>query len=187
MDTEVYSNTGGQSSKASSTGSIAKFTASGKPGKKKDLGAIAMSYGHVYVAQVNSNASQAQLVKVLKDAESYDGPSLIIAYSPCIEHRIKGGMQESGTQAKLATECGYWPIWTFDPRLEVEGKNPFKINSKAPKWDRYREFLMNEARFSQLVDINPDKAEELLTANVVEAKRKYKMYTRYQEMDYTTE
>ncbi|MFK5883610.1 MAG: pyruvate:ferredoxin (flavodoxin) oxidoreductase [Candidatus Izemoplasma sp.] len=185
MDTEVYSNTGGQSSKASTTGSIAKFTASGKPGKKKDLGAIAMSYGHVYIAQISSNASQAQVVKAFRDAESYNGPSLIIAYSPCIEHRIKGGMQESGNQAKLATECGYWPTWTFDPRLEGGGKNPFKINSKPPKWDRYREFLMNEARFSQLFDINPEKAEELLTANVVEAKRKYNMYLRYQAMDYS--
>jgi len=185
LDTEVYSNTGGQSSKSAPTGSIAKFTASGKDGKKKDLGAIAMSYGHVYVAQISHGASQAQVMKAISEAEAYPGPSLILAYSPCIAHAIKGGLTNSGNQAKLATECGYWPTYRFDPRLEAEGKNPFKIDSKAPNWDRYKEFLMNEARYAQLVDINPEKAEELFEANLNEAKRRYKMYTRYESMDYS--
>jgi len=185
MDTEVYSNTGGQSSKAAPTGSIAKFTAAGKPGKKKDLAAIAMSYGHVYVAQISHGASQQQVVKALREAESYDGPSIVIAYSPCIAHKIKGGMTNSQNQAKLATECGYWPTFRFDPRLELEGKNPFKIDSKDPKWELYNDFLMKEARYAQLKDINPEKAEKLLDANIKEAQRKYKMYQRYESMDYT--
>jgi len=187
LDTEVYSNTGGQSSKSAPTGSIAKFTASGKDGKKKDLAAIAMSYGHVYVAQVSHGASQQQVLKAFKEAEAYDGPSLILAYSPCIAHKIKGGLTNSGNQAKLATECGYWPTFRFDPTLEPQGKNPFKIDSKAPNWDRYKEFLMNEARYAQLVDINPEKAEMLFEGNLSEAKRRYKMYTRYEAMDYSTE
>jgi pyruvate-ferredoxin/flavodoxin oxidoreductase len=185
LDTEVYSNTGGQSSKSAPTGSIAKFTASGKDGKKKDLAAIAMSYGHVYVAQVSHGASQAQVLRAFREAEAYKGPSLILAYSPCIAHKIKGGLMNSGNQAKLATECGYWPTFRFDPRLETQGKNPFKIDSKTPNWDRYREFLMNEARYAQLLDINPDKAESLYEGNLYEAKRRYKMYTRYEAMDYS--
>jgi len=185
VDTEVYSNTGGQSSKSAPTGSIAKFTASGKEGKKKDLAAIAMSYGHVYVAQVSHGASQQQVLKAFKEAEDYKGPSLILAYSPCIAHQIKGGLTNSQNQAKLATECGYWPTFRFDPRLEKEGKNPFKIDSKTPNWDKYREFLLNEARYSQLVNINPDHAEELYDRNLYEAKRRFKMYTRYAAMDYS--
>lgn len=185
LDTEVYSNTGGQSSKSAPTGSIAKFTASGKDGKKKDLAAIAMSYGHVYVAQVSHGASQAQVLKAFKEAESYPGPAIVLAYSPCIAHKIKGGLTNSQNQAKLATECGYWPTFRFDPRLEPQGQNPFKIDSKEPKWDRYREFLMNEARYAQLVDINPEKAEELYEANLQEAKRRYAMYKRYAAMDYS--
>ncbi len=185
VDTEVYSNTGGQSSKASQTGSIAKFTASGKDGKKKDLAAIAMSYGHVYVAQVSHGASQAQVLKAFKEAEEYKGPSLILAYSPCIAHSIKGGLTNSSAQSKLATECGYFPTFRFDPRLEVLGKNPFKIDSKTPKWERYREFLMNEARYAQLFDINPENAEDLLNRNLKEAQRRYNMYKRYEAMDYS--
>jgi len=185
VDTEVYSNTGGQSSKSAPTGSIAKFTASGKDGKKKDLAAIAMSYGHVYVAQVSHGASQQQVLKAFKEAESYDGPSIVLAYSPCIAHKIKGGLTNSQNQAKLATECGYWPTFRFDPRLEPQGKNPFKIDSKEPNWDRYREFLMNEARYAQLLDINPDKAEDLYEGNLNEAKRRYSMYKRYAAMDYS--
>ncbi len=186
LDTEVYSNTGGQSSKSAPTGSIAKFTASGKTGKKKDLAAIAMSYGHVYVAQVSHGASQQQVLKAFKEAESYDGPSLIIAYSPCIAHKIKGGLTNSQNEAKLATECGYWPTFRFDPRLEPQGKNPFTIDSKPPKWELYKDFLLNEARYSQLLDINPDKAEMLFAANLQEAQRKYKMYLRYAQMNYET-
>lgn len=187
LDTEVYSNTGGQSSKSAPTGSIAKFTASGKDGKKKDLAAIAMSYGHVYVAQVSHGASQAQVLKAFKEAESYPGPAIVLAYSPCIAHKIKGGLTNSQNQAKLATICGYWPTFRFDPRLEPQGKNPFVIDSKEPQWDRYQEFLLNEARYAQLVDINPDRAQELLDLNLLEAKRRYAMYKRYAAMDYSEE
>lgn len=187
LDTEVYSNTGGQSSKSSPTGSIAKFTASGKSGNKKDLAAIAMNYGNVYVAQVSHGASQQQVLKAFREAEEYNGPSLIIAYSPCIAHKIKGGLTNSQNQAKLATECGYWPTFRFDPRIAQKGENPFKIDSKDPNWDKYRDFLMNEARYAQLLDINPDHAEELYEANLYQAKRRYRMYKRYEAMDYSNE
>ncbi len=185
LDTEVYSNTGGQSSKSAPSGSIAKFTASGKPGKKKDLGAIAMSYGHVYVAQISHGASAAQVLKALKEAESYDGPSLVIAYSPCIEHGIKGGLTNSFSQAKLATQCGYWPTYRFDPRRETEGLNPLQLDSKAPIWDKYHDYLLSEARYAQLAQINPDHAAELLAKNLNDAKRRWAMYLRYQAMDYS--
>ena len=185
VDTEVYSNTGGQSSKSARTGSIAKFTAAGKAGKKKDLAAIAMSYGHVYVATISHGASPQQVVKALKEAESYPGPSLILAYSPCIAHGIQGGLGNSQVEAKLATECGYWPTFRFDPRLEAEGKNPFQMDSKEPNWDKYHEFLLRETRYAQLSKINPEKAQELLEGNLADAKRRYKMYERYQAMDYS--
>ena len=187
LDTEVYSNTGGQSSKAAPKGSIAKFTASGKDGTKKDLGAIAMSYGHVYVAQVSHGASQAQVLKAFREAEAFDGPSLILAYSPCIAHKIKGGLTNSQNQAKLATISGYWPTFRFDPRLEEQGKNPFQIDCKEPQWDRYEEFLLNEARYAQLVDINPDQADALLKGNLAAAKRRWAMYKRYAAMDYSVQ
>lgn len=178
IDTEVYSNTGGQSSKSSRTGSIAKFTAAGKTGKKKDLAAIAMSYGHVYVATICHGASQAQMIKALKEAESYNGPSLIIAYAPCIAHGIqtKGGMMNSINEAKLATECGYFPLFRFDPRLKEQGKNPFQLDSKAPNWEKYNEFLMNEARYNTLSKINPDHAQVLLEDNIKHAKERYAYY-----------
>ncbi|BCR36589.1 pyruvate:ferredoxin (flavodoxin) oxidoreductase [Mariniplasma anaerobium] len=187
LDTEVYSNTGGQSSKSAPRGSIAKFTASGKNTRKKDLAAIAMSYGHVFVAQVSAGASQAQVVKAFKEAESYNGPSIVIAYSPCIEHGIKGGLTNSHLQSKLATECGYWPTFRFDPRLEVEGKNPFQVDSKNPVWDKYHDYLLNEARYSQLAQINPDHAAQLLDQNMKDAKKRWKMYQRYLAMDYSLE
>jgi len=185
LDTQVYSNTGGQSSKAAATGSIAQFTASGKPGKRKDLAAMLMAYGHVYVAQISHGASQQQVLKAIREAEAYNGPSVIIAYSPCIAHKIKGGLTYSADQAKLATESGYWPTFRYDPRLEDKGKNPFQLDSKAPKWERYEEFLLNEARYSQLKDINPDKAEQLLEANKKNAQRRYNMYKRYEAMDFS--
>jgi len=185
LDTEVYSNTGGQSSKSAPTGSIAKFTAAGKNTKKKDLAAIAMSYGHVYVAQISHGASPMQVVRALKEAESYEGPSIIIAYAPCIEHGIKGGMQNTFSQAKLATECGYWPTFRFDPRREVEGKNPFIIDSKQPVWDKYHDYLLSESRYAQLAQINPDHAADLLDKNLNDAKRRWSMYKRYAAMDYT--
>ena len=185
IDTEVYSNTGGQSSKSSPTASIAKFTAAGKSGKKKDLAAIAMSYGHVYVAQIAHGASQAQMLKAIKEAESYNGPSIIIAYAPCINHGLKAGMGKAQEQAKLAVECGYWTTFRFDPRLEAEGKNPFQLDSKEPDWDKYQAHLMTETRYAQLSKVNPAKAAELLALNKAEAQRRYKMYQRYQAMDYS--
>ena len=185
IDTEVYSNTGGQSSKSSPTASIAKFTASGKTGKKKDLAAIAMSYGHVYVASIAHGASQAQMLKAIKEAESYNGPSLIIAYAPCINHGLRSGMGKAQDQAKLAVECGYWTLFRHDPRLAEQGKNPFQVDSKAPDWDKYDAHLMTETRYAQLKKINPSKAEELLARNKKEAQRRYRMYQRYLAMDYS--
>ncbi len=185
LDTEVYSNTGGQSSKASPTASIAKFTAGGKCGKKKDLAAIAMSYGHVYVAYVSHGASQAQLLKAMREAEAYKGPSIVIAYSPCINHGMKKGMGKSQVEAKLAVECGYWTLLRFDPRRAEQGLNPLQIDSKEPNWDLYDDYLMGETRYAQLKNINPTQAEELLAINKAEAKRRYAMYQRYLSMDYT--
>ncbi|MFW5842019.1 MAG: pyruvate:ferredoxin (flavodoxin) oxidoreductase [Bacillota bacterium] len=187
LDTQVYSNTGGQSSKAAPKGSIAAFTAAGKPGQKKDLASMAMTYGHVYVAQVSHGASQQQVLRAIREAEAHEGPSIVIAYSPCIAHKIKGGLTHSNDQAKLATECGYWPTFRYNPALADQGKNPFKIDSKEPNWDKYQEFLMNEARYSQLKDINPTQAERLFKENVEQSKRRYRMYKRYEAMDYSEE
>ncbi|MDD4000154.1 MAG: pyruvate:ferredoxin (flavodoxin) oxidoreductase, partial [Bacilli bacterium] len=185
LDTEVYSNTGGQSSKSSQTGSIAKFTAAGKHGKKKDLAAIAMSYGHVYVAQISSSASMPQMLKAIKEAESYNGPSIIIAYSPCIAHGIKGGMGNSQRQTKLAVECGYWTTFRYDPRLIEAGKNPFMLDSKEPDWDKYDEYLASETRYAQLKQINPEQAKKLLELNKTESQRRYRTYQRLAAMDYS--
>jgi len=183
VDTEMYSNTGGQSSKSSRTGSIAKFTAAGKDGKKKDLAAIAMSYGHIYVATIAHGSSPAQMVKALKEAESYNGPSLIIAYAPCIEQGITKGMGLSQAEAKLAVECGYFPLFRFDPRLKAEGKNPFQLDSKTPDFSKYDEFLMGERRYSTLKTINPTQAEELLKENVENAKRRFDYYCNLAKED----
>ena len=149
LDTEVYSNTGGQSSKSTPTGAIAQFAAGGKAIKKKDLGLMAMSYGYVYVAQVAMGASQNQLLKVINEAEAWDGPSLIIAYSPCINHGIKGGLTISQRHEKDAVDCGYWHLYRFNPALKAEGKNPFTLDSKEPTADFYA-FLKSEARYSSL-------------------------------------
>ncbi|MGD9909195.1 MAG: pyruvate:ferredoxin (flavodoxin) oxidoreductase [Candidatus Izemoplasmatales bacterium] len=186
LDTEVYSNTGGQSSKSARAGSIAKFTASGKPGKKKDLGSIAMTYESVYVAAISHGANATQLLKAMKEAESYPGPSLIIAYSPCIAHGINGGLGNSHQEAKLATECGYWPIFRYDPRLIEEGKNPFQLDSREPQWEKYHDFLLNENRYQQLVHENPEAAKVLLDKNLKDSKRRWAMYKRYAAMDYST-
>ncbi|MBU0997045.1 MAG: pyruvate:ferredoxin (flavodoxin) oxidoreductase [Firmicutes bacterium] len=186
LDTEVYSNTGGQSSKSARAGSIAKFTASGKPGKKKDLASLAMTYESVYVATISHGANATQLLKAMKEAESYPGPSLIIAYSPCIAHGINGGLGNSHRQAKLATECGYWPIFRYDPRLIEEGKNPFMLDSREPQWEKYHDFLLSENRYQQLVQTNPNEAETLLSHNLKDAKRRWAMYKRYAAMDYST-
>ena len=187
VDTEVYSNTGGQSSKAARTGSIADFTNDGKPNAKKDLGFISMTYGNIYVAQINSRASQKQTAQAIKEAEEYDGPSLVIAYSPCIAHGIKGGLMKSVDQGQLASDCGYWPMYIFDPRKIEEGKNPIKISGKKPNWDRYEEFLMNENRYISLKKLNPEKAQFLLDQNKREAQYRYRQLARFAAADYSDE
>ena len=187
LDTEVYSNTGGQSSKSSRAGSIAQFTASGKPAQKKDLGYIAMTYSNIFVAQINSNASQANVIKAIAAAEAYDGPSLIIAYSPCIAHGIKGGLSQSGGQGELATKCGYWPTYLYDPRLLKEGQNPLKITSKEPDWSLYEEFLLNEVRYNSLKKTNPEHADELLAKNKADAQRRYRQLKRLSLADFSDE
>ena len=176
FDTEVYSNTGGQASKATPIGSVAKFAASGKKTKKKDLGLIAMTYGYVYVTSVAMGANKNQLMKALKEAESYPGPSLIIAYAPCINHGIKAGMGKSQTEEKLAVECGYWPLYRYDPRLAQEGKNPFQLDYKEPN-GALHDFIMGEVRYNVLTMTFPDEAKRLhkkLEQNVNARYKKYK-------------
>ncbi len=172
LDTEVYSNTGGQSSKSSQAGSIAKFTAGGKAVAKKDLAQIAMAYGHVYVAQVAMGANPMQTIKAFKEAEAYDGPSLIIAYSPCAEHGIKGGLSNHQQQEKRAVECGYFNLLRYDPRLEDEGKNPLQIDSKEPDFTGFQDFLLTENRFAQLMKVNPEHAKELMAKCEADAKKR---------------
>lgn len=172
LDTEVYSNTGGQSSKSSQAGSIAKFTAGGKTVAKKDLAQIAMAYGHVYVAQVAMGANPMQTIKAFKEAESYNGPSLIIAYSPCMEHGIKGGLSNHQKQQKEAVACGYFNLLRYDPRLEDAGKNPLQIDSKEPDFDKFKDFLLSENRFAQLSKINPAHADELMDKCLADAKKR---------------
>jgi pyruvate-ferredoxin/flavodoxin oxidoreductase len=180
LDTEVYSNTGGQSSKSSQTGSIAKFTASGKKTAKKNLALIAMSYGNVYVAQIALGANPMKAIKALKEAESYDGPSLIICYAPCANHGIKGGLANSMKQEKLAVECGYFPIFRYDPRLAKEGKPCLQIDGPVdPDYSKFRDFVMTETRFSQLPRVNPAEAEELLTKSENYAKDRWNRIKKY--------
>ena len=172
LDTEVYSNTGGQSSKSSQAGSIAKFTAGGKSAAKKDLAQIAMAYGHVYVAQVAMGANPMQTIKAFKEAEAYDGPSLIIAYSPCMEHGIKGGLGDHQQQQKRAVQCGYFNLLRFDPRLEDQDKNPLQVDSKEPDFGGFKNFLLSENRFAQLLKINPEHAEALMKKCEDDAKKR---------------
>ncbi len=178
LDTEVYSNTGGQSSKATPAGAIAKFAASGKRVRKKDLGMMAMSYGYVYVAQVAMGASPAQYFNAIKEAEAYDGPSLIIAYAPCINHGLKAGMGLSQKEEKLAVECGYWHLYRFNPALEGTEKNPFTLDSKEPDWSKFQDFLKGEVRFSSLYKMYPDTAEELLQKTEEFAKLRLETYKK---------
>ncbi len=178
LDTEVYSNTGGQSSKATPAGAIAKFAASGKRVRKKDLGMMAMSYGYVYVAQVAMGASPAQYFNAIKEAEAYDGPSLIIAYAPCINHGLKAGMGLSQREEKLAVECGYWHLYRFNPALEGTDKNPFTLDSKEPDWSKFQDFLKGEVRFASLYKMYPDSAEELLQKTEEFAKLRLETYKR---------
>jgi len=158
VDTEVYSNTGGQSSKSTPVGAVAKFAAAGKQVRKKDLGLIATTYGYVYVAQIAMGANQAQTLKAIKEAEAYDGPSLIIAYAPCISHGLKGGMGKAQTEEAEAVACGYWHLWRYNPTLEAEGKNPFSLDSKEPQWDKFQSFLKGEVRYSSLMKQFPVEA-----------------------------
>jgi pyruvate-ferredoxin/flavodoxin oxidoreductase len=180
FDTEVYSNTGGQSSKATPTAAVAKFTASGKRTSKKDLGRIAMTYGYVYVAQVAMGADKNQLIKALAEAEAYDGPSLIICYAPCINHGIKVGMGKSQEQEKKAVEAGYWHLYRFNPLLKDQGKNPFSLDSKEPKAS-FRDFLMSEVRYASLTQTFPEVAEDLFKKAEEEAMERYKAYKQLAE------
>ena len=175
FDTEVYSNTGGQSSKSTPTSAVAKFAAAGKKVAKKDLGRIAMTYGYVYVAQCAMGADKNQLVKVLSEAEAYDGPSLIICYAPCINHGLRAGMGKSQEQEKKAVEAGYWHLYHYNPELEEQGKNPFVLDSKEPKAS-FRDFLMSESRYTSLAKTNPEMAEQLYAKAERDAKRRYCVY-----------
>jgi pyruvate-ferredoxin/flavodoxin oxidoreductase len=184
MDTEVYSNTGGQSSKSTPIGAVAKFAAAGKRMRKKDLGMMAMSYGYVYVAQVAMGANQAQYLKALKEAEAYPGPSLIIAYSPCIAHGLKGGMGTTQREQIHAVESGYWQNYRYNPMLEAEGKNPFQLDSKEPDWSKFQDFLRSEVRYTSLMQAFPKDAAELFEAAEEAAKWRYKSYKRLAEQKY---
>ena len=182
MDTEVYSNTGGQSSKATPTGSVAKFAAAGKRTKKKDLGMMAMSYGYVYVAKVCMGANPAQLLKAMVEAEAYKGPSLIIAYAPCINHGIKAGMSKVQDEAKRAVEVGYWPLYRYNPDLAAQGKNPFTLDSKPATGD-YKEFILGENRYAALKQQFPEEAATLFARAEQEAKDKYDYYKKLNDME----
>ncbi|MBQ9586046.1 MAG: pyruvate:ferredoxin (flavodoxin) oxidoreductase [Muribaculaceae bacterium] len=178
IDTEVYSNTGGQASKATPIGAIAKFAAAGKRIRKKDLGLIASTYGYVYVAQVAMGASDAQCLKAFREAEAYDGPSIIIAYAPCINHGLKVGMGKSQAEEAKAVECGYWHLWRYNPELEKEGKNPFTLDSKEPNWDEFENFLKGEVRYASVMKQYPEEAEQLFAAAKENAQWRYNNYRR---------
>ncbi len=184
MDTEVYSNTGGQSSKSTPVGAVAKFAASGKRIRKKDLGLMATTYGYVYVAQVAMGANQAQYFKALKEAEAYPGPSLVIAYAPCINHGLRAGMGKTQTEEKLAVEAGYWHLYRYNPMLEEQGKNPFVLDSKEPQWEKFQDFLKSEVRYTALLKGFPEEAAELFAASEENAKWRYKSYQRLANQDW---
>jgi pyruvate-ferredoxin/flavodoxin oxidoreductase len=193
LDTEVYSNTGGQSSKATPLGAIAQFAASGKRVSKKDLGLMETTYGYIYVAQVAMGANNEQTLKAIREAEAYPGPSLVIAYAPCINHGIKGkeadgkkrSMNRSQHEEALAVECGYWQLWRFNPELAKEGKNPFQLDSKEPQWDKFHDYLMGEVRFASLKKVRPTEAEELYSETEKAAKRRYQTYIRKSQEDWS--
>ncbi|HPS71857.1 MAG TPA: pyruvate:ferredoxin (flavodoxin) oxidoreductase [Bacteroidales bacterium] len=178
MDTEVYSNTGGQSSKSTPAGAVAKFATSGKKIRKKDLGMIAASYGYVYVAQVAIGANQNQWFKALKEAEAFNGPSIIIAYAPCINHGLKAGMGKTQHEQKVAVDCGYWHLWRYNPTLEENGENPFVLDSKEPDWSKFQDFLKSEVRYSSLIGTFPEEATELFKATEENAKWRYNQYVK---------
>ncbi|MBR3452281.1 MAG: pyruvate:ferredoxin (flavodoxin) oxidoreductase, partial [Muribaculaceae bacterium] len=178
LDTEVYSNTGGQASKATPIGAIAKFAAAGKRVRKKDLGLIASTYGYVYAAQIAMGADNAQCLKAIREAEAYDGPSIIIAYAPCINHGIKKGMGKAQAEEQAAVACGYWHLWRYNPQLEAEGKNPFTLDSPAPNWDGFEDFLKGEVRYASVLKQYPDEAAELFAAAKENAQWRYNNYRR---------
>ena len=180
FDTEVYSNTGGQASKSSPRSAVAQFAAAGKRTKKKDLGMMAMSYRDVYVAQVAMGANPAQLLRAVKEAESYDGPSIVICYSPCINHGLRAGMANVMTEMKNAVNCGYWQLYRYDPRLIDAGKNPFQLDSKEPTGD-YQTFLQGEVRYSSLARKFPDLAPDLYAKCEQDAKERYAGYKELAE------
>ncbi|MCK5823354.1 MAG: pyruvate:ferredoxin (flavodoxin) oxidoreductase, partial [Bacteroidales bacterium] len=185
VDTEVYSNTGGQSSKATPTAAVAKFAASGKKVRKKDLGKMAMSYGYVYVAQVAMGANQAQYLKAVREAEAYNGPSIIIAYAPCINHGIKAGMGKTQAEEKKAVQSGYWHLYRFNPEMEKEGKNPFTLDSKEPNWSDFQSFLLGEVRYASLQKSFPEEAKVLFEVAEKDAKWRYNSYKRLQALDFS--
>ncbi|MBN1532759.1 MAG: pyruvate:ferredoxin (flavodoxin) oxidoreductase, partial [Spirochaetes bacterium] len=178
LDTEVYSNTGGQSSKSTPTAAVAKFAASGKKIRKKDLGMMAITYGYVYVAQVAMGANHAQYLRALVEAESYPGPSIIIAYSPCINHGLRAGMGKTQEEERLAVQCGYWHLFRYSPLLEKEGKNPFILDSKEPDWSRFQEYLGGEIRYTSLKKTFPDSADALFRSAEENARWRYGTYRR---------
>jgi pyruvate-ferredoxin/flavodoxin oxidoreductase len=187
IDTEVYSNTGGQASKATPIGAIAQFAANGKRVGKKDLGLMQATYGNVYVAQVAMGADQSQCLKAFREAEAWHGPSLVIAYAPCINHglKAKGGMGKSQAEEAKAVECGYWHLWRNNPALAEEGKNPFQLDSKEPDWDKFQDFLEGEVRFLSLKKAAPAEAQELYDACKAAAQRRYKTYVRKTQEDWS--
>ena len=189
LDTEVYSNTGGQSSKSTPLGALAQFAAQGKRIRKKDLGLMATTYGYVYVAQIAMGADQNQTLKAIREAEAYPGPSLIIAYAPCINHglKIKGGMGKSQAEEGRAVECGYWHLWRYNPELAEQGKNPFILDSKKPDWDKFQDFLMGEVRYLSVKKAYPNEAQELFNAAEEMAKLRYKSYIRKTQEDWSNE
>ena len=195
LDTEIYSNTGGQSSKATPLGAIAQFAASGKRVSKKDLGLMETTYGYIYVAQIAMGANNEQTLKAIREAEAYPGPSLVIAYAPCINHGIKGkeadgkkrSMSRSQHEEALAVECGYWQLWRYNPELAKEGKNPFQLDSKEPQWDKFHDYLMGEVRFASLKKVRPTEAEELYAETEKAAKRRYQSYIRKTKEDWSEE
>ncbi|MDS1031773.1 pyruvate:ferredoxin (flavodoxin) oxidoreductase [Porphyromonadaceae sp. NP-X] len=184
LDTEVYSNTGGQSSKSTPIGAVAKFASAGKRIRKKDLGMMAMTYGYVYVAQIAMGASKAQTLKAIREAEAYNGPSVIIAYSPCISHGIHNGMEKAQEEQERAVECGYWQLYRYNPDLEAEGKNPFVLDSKEPQWEKFQDFLKGEIRYTSLMKQFPAEAQELFIAAENNAKWRYKMYKQMAERQF---
>lgn len=185
LDTEVYSNTGGQSSKATPLGAIAKFAASGKRVRKKDLGMIATTYGYVYVAQIAMGADQSQCLKAIREAEAYPGPSIIIAYAPCINHGLKKGMGKAQAEEAAAVACGYWHLWRYNPALEEEGKNPFSLDSKEPAWENFQDYLKGEVRFLSVMKQFPNEAADLFKACEDMAKKRYQSYVRMTKMDWS--